>query len=155
MTTELDATATGESRGTPRRGFLESFIGGSLLLLVAGWVATVLAYLAPAKERGEGDSGPLDAGAAADLPEGESKVLTHANNTVLVVHTKDGFVALSAVCTHLGCIVVWDKDSGQLLCPCHAGLFDLRGNVVSGPPPKPLPTFEVSVQDGKIMVAGA
>lgn len=155
MNTELEASGGTLEEGLSRRSFLDRFLIGSGLLFVAGWLTTVLAYLAPAKERGEDGGGPIDAGPLADLPVGQSKVVARDGQNVLVIHTPDGVVALSATCTHLGCVVQFESDTGQIRCPCHAAVFDLRGNVVSGPPPKPLPTFPVTVQDGQILVGGA
>jgi len=57
-------------------------------------------------------------------------------------------VVRSAVCTHLGCIVQWQKERGQFLCPCHAGLFGIDGRVLSGPPPKPLEAIPFTIADG-------
>jgi nitrite reductase/ring-hydroxylating ferredoxin subunit len=53
-------------------------------------------------------------------------------------------VALSAVCTHLGCVVAWQDQAGEFLCPCHGGRFSADGQVLGGPPPKPLETLLVS-----------
>ena len=53
------------------------------------------------------------------------------------------FRAFSAICTHLGCIVKWDPATQKILCPCHAGVFGADGRVLSGPPPRPLPEYEV------------
>ena len=50
----------------------------------------------------------------------------------------DGYRALSATCTHLGCRVSWTPDTKQFHCPCHGGVYDRDGRVVSGPPPAPL-----------------
>ncbi len=58
-----------------------------------------------------------------------------------------GYRALSATCTHLGCGVSWDDTKKQFLCPCHKGVFDRTGTVVSGPPPKPLVRYETRVND--------
>jgi cytochrome b6-f complex iron-sulfur subunit len=65
-----------------------------------------------------------------------------------------GFVAFSKVCTHLGCLVKFDKERQVFICPCHAGTFNLEGNVISGPPPKPLPKFTVR-EEGNNLVIGA
>jgi cytochrome b6-f complex iron-sulfur subunit len=88
-----------------------------------------------------------------DLPEGEAKFFEFAGTAaVLVKAKKGGVVALSAVCTHLGCIVQWDKDKQIFICPCHGGRFTPEGKVISGPPPKPLNTLKATVADGKITV---
>jgi Rieske Fe-S protein len=52
--------------------------------------------------------------------------------------------ALSAVCTHLGCITRYLSDEKAIACPCHGSRFDLEGNVVHGPAPRPLPWLEVT-----------
>ncbi len=58
-----------------------------------------------------------------------------------------GYRALSATCTHLGCGVSWDDAKKQFQCPCHKGVFDRDGKVVSGPPPRPMDRFEVRLND--------
>jgi cytochrome b6-f complex iron-sulfur subunit len=62
-------------------------------------------------------------------------------------------VALSAVCTHLTCTVRFDSETGTLFCPCHNGRFDLGGNVLSGPPPRPLETYAVAVSGADVIVS--
>jgi Rieske Fe-S protein len=62
-----------------------------------------------------------------------------------------GLVAYSDVCTHLSCAVTYQKGSKQLYCPCHEGFFDaVTGEVLAGPPTRPLPLIELAVQDGII-----
>ncbi len=56
--------------------------------------------------------------------------------------------AVSAVCTHLGCNVRWRKDEQRFACPCHAGFYDVEGEVISGPPPRALDRFETRLKDG-------
>jgi menaquinol-cytochrome c reductase iron-sulfur subunit len=58
------------------------------------------------------------------------------------------FTALSAVCTHLGCNVRWSKAASHFTCPCHQGIYDSQGAVISGPPPRPLRQLETRIQDG-------
>jgi len=48
---------------------------------------------------------------------------------------------LSSICTHLGCQVNWKEESNVFICPCHDASFDIDGNVLAGPPPRPLDTF--------------
>jgi cytochrome b6-f complex iron-sulfur subunit len=61
-------------------------------------------------------------------------------------------IAFSAVCTHLGCIVGFNRVRREFICPCHAGRYDLDGNVVYGPPPRPLERLPVRVQGEYIQV---
>ena len=72
------------------------------------------------------------------------------------VFTENGrdFVAMSNSCTHLGCRVRWVADRQEFFCPCHNGVFDKEGNVVSGPPPRPLDRFEVKVENDQLMIFG-
>ena len=73
---------------------------------------------------------------------------------MIVVNTAAGGVkAFSAICTHLGCVVDWNKGKNVIQSPCHDGRFNaVTGAVVSGPPPRALPAYELSVKDGKIYV---
>jgi cytochrome b6-f complex iron-sulfur subunit len=74
---------------------------------------------------------------------------------VLVIHTDQGFRAMSAICTHLGCIVAWNDAKHEFDCPCHAARFDAAGKVIAGPPPGPLPSYPVSVVQGEVVVSGS
>jgi len=68
---------------------------------------------------------------------------------LMIVRTGENEVkALSTVCTHLGCTVSWQDDKQQFYCPCHQGIFDKDGKVLSGPPPRPLDNYKVEL-DGK------
>jgi cytochrome b6-f complex iron-sulfur subunit len=60
---------------------------------------------------------------------------------VWVFRDEKGFYVISAVCTHLGCIV--ERSENQFTCPCHGTLFDAQGKNISGPAPSPLPWFEI------------
>lgn len=80
--------------------------------------------------------------------------ITEEQELNFYVLTENGreFSALSNVCTHLGCRVRWVEDETQFFCPCHNAVFDKQGNVVSGPPPRPLDTFEVKVENGQLFI---
>jgi len=62
------------------------------------------------------------------------------------------FLAFSAVCTHLGCVVTWRPEEKIFFCPCHAGRFSEDGEVLGGPPPKPLPRYAVEAGPGEIVI---
>ncbi len=71
------------------------------------------------------------------------------------VFTEDGqkFIAYSGVCTHLGCGYGFDTTKKIFHCPCHHGLFEVKtGKVIGGPPPRPLDTLPVRVQNGELHV---
>jgi Rieske Fe-S protein len=73
------------------------------------------------------------------------------------IYTDDGrdFIAFSNICTHLGCRVRWIDDQQQFFCPCHNAVFDQNGEVVTGPPPRPLDRFQVKIEDSQIFIQGA
>ena len=137
-----------------RRSFLKYVLLGLSAVATAGGVlAPIIAYLWPQKQAVAASSGPVAIGPAEDLPVGQGRVYSVANKPAIVIHTADGYHALSAVCTHLGCIVGWDAQRGVVACPCHAGFFTVNGDVISGPPPAPLKKYAVQVQGGQIYVS--
>lgn len=78
-----------------------------------------------------------------------------ARQTVFIVWDGSrGVRALSATCTHLGCQVQWDGSAKQFHCPCHGGIYDASGQVLGGPPPRPLDTVDARVDpaDGSVLV---
>lgn len=59
----------------------------------------------------------------------------------------DKVTALSNVCTHLSCRVNWQAEQQSFICPCHDAHFDMEGKVISGPPPRPLDSYPIEVDD--------
>ena len=72
----------------------------------------------------------------------------------ILIHLREGeWRAFEQKCTHLTCAVRYRHEEGKIECPCHNGWFDAdTGNVLQGPPPRPLPQLEVVVKDGKVYV---
>ena len=70
---------------------------------------------------------------------------TRKQSVVFIEKDGDAYRALSATCSHLGCRVNWDAASSTYKCPCHGGVYDREGRVVSGPPPRPLERLNVRV----------
>jgi len=62
------------------------------------------------------------------------------------------FIAMSNICTHLGCRVRWIADQQIFLSPCHFGVFDREGKVISGPPPRPLDRYEVKIENDQLWI---
>lgn len=88
---------------------------------------------------------PPDGPYAAVLAERRSDgwYQTRSERVIYLDREGDGYRALSATCTHLGCRVSWQPGTNQFRCPCHGGVFDREGRVVSGPPPTPLRRLNV------------
>lgn len=133
-----------------RRTFLGLCASGLGAVAVAAASWPLFRYLAP---RSRGEAAGKIVIAEKDVPEGEAKFFEFAGSSAVLVRKRGGgLVALSAVCTHLGCIVQWEKDKQDFLCPCHAGHYSPDGIVTSGPPPKPLKKLPFNVAGGNITV---
>lgn len=77
-------------------------------------------------------------------------------DSAILVRTADGaYHAYGQKCTHLSCPVYYSRDHQRLECPCHEGAFDpATGNVLYGPPPRPLDAIEVETRDGEVWAIG-
>lgn len=69
-----------------------------------------------------------------------------------IVADSGNVIAFSSVCPHLGCTVGWKPEENHFHCPCHDGVFDAKGMVVSGPPPSPMTRMPVKLENGKIFI---
>lgn len=136
-----------------RRRALIVFVN-SIVALIGGGVSAILGAFA-LRPSGRSDTRWVRAGALTDLTPNVPvpRVLAfsrqdgwyreRARETVFLVWDGDKALhALSATCTHLGCQVRWDAQATRFRCPCHGGVFDAHGNVVEGPPPRPLDRVE-------------
>jgi Rieske Fe-S protein len=137
-----------EKRETRREFILKifsivGFLGASLLFL-RNILLYILPRIAPKKER------KILVAREDELKVGEAKMFTIADKDFYIVRTEDGYKVFSAVCTHLGCKVKWETHNRRFYCPCHKGVFDMNGGVVSGPPPRPLDSYKVETA-GKLV----
>jgi cytochrome b6-f complex iron-sulfur subunit len=118
---------------------------------VAGVTIPSAVYLWPARS-----GGPTKKFVTVDIADwkfGSARVLQESGAPILVLREAGGgFVALSAICTHLGCIVQWHPEQRRILCPCHAGVFAADGRVVSGPPPRPLRVYPCEEVGGQLRI---
>jgi cytochrome b6-f complex iron-sulfur subunit len=89
----------------------------------------------------------------SEIPVGDAKEIPLGGVPAIIINRPGkGFIAFSRVCSHLGCLIDYNKAQNRIICPCHGALFDLEGNVVSGPPPKPLQRFPLKVEGESILV---
>ena len=91
-------------------------------------------------------------GAEAKIPMNEAVPMELGGHKLLVLKTEEGVVAFSRRCTDLGCLVSWDRQREQFLCPCHQGIYDKTGKNVAGPPPRPLDRFSIVKRGDQLYV---
>ena len=128
-----------------RRQILNWFLGTSVGALIASVVYPVLRYMTPPKIA-EAATNQIEAGQVNDpqLMERGYKIVRFGAEPVILVKAADNdFRAFSATCTHLDCIVGFQKDRNRMWCNCHGGAYDLTGRNIAGPPPRPLTAFKV------------
>lgn len=133
-----------------RRKFLGICLGGITASVVVAAIYPVYRYLAPLQKDKSVRKVVIP---EQEVPVGVAKFFEYAGSTAVLVRKQSGdLIAFSAVCTHLGCIVQWEKEKQGFLCPCHGGRFSSEGAVISGPPPKALARLPVVVANGTITV---
>jgi len=136
-----------------RRRMIEILLGGGLLGSFASFIYPVLRYLVPPPVAELGGDQVI-AGKTGDLKPNTAKIFRFGNRPGLLIRNTDGsYRALSATCTHLGCIVQYRGDLQEIWCACHNGLYDLNGRNVSGPPPRPLEVYEVHLRGDDVVVS--
>ena len=139
-----------DNNNSNRRTFLGICIGGLTAIAAAAVSWPLFRYLAP---RSGSEAFEKVVMPDKSVIEGEARFFEFAGSAAVIVRKRGGdLVAFSAVCTHLGCIVQWEKDKQAFLCPCHAGRFSADGAVTAGPPPKPLKKLVLSVAGENINV---
>jgi len=143
MSAQDRATAPGAIK---RRSFIDIVLG-------VGFVSTALSFLYPLFRyaippiAAEPATDSVVAGKIAEFRNNSGVVLKFGTKPAILIRTSDGqFRAFSAVCSHLDCTVQYKADTSQIWCACHNGMYDLSGQVISGPPPRPLEAFAVNLR---------
>jgi cytochrome b6-f complex iron-sulfur subunit len=147
----MKATATPAAPPPGRRSFLGwAWLGiGVAALGESVWIAA--SFLRPRRGAPK-DGGSLVVAGPSDRFAPGSVTAFPGGKFYLVRLTDGGFLALHRQCPHLGCSVPWDEASGRFACPCHASAFDLRGDVLAPPAPRPLDLFAVRIENGIVKV---
>ena len=133
-----------------RRDFLKVLWGAAGVLAVAQAGGVALSFLSPRAVEGEFGS-VIEVGTVTDFPSGS--VTPFNNGRFYLVRMADGgFLAVYRKCTHLGCAVPWNQAENRFVCPCHASAFEMDGQVINAPAPRPLDRFAVTIENGIVRV---
>jgi cytochrome b6-f complex iron-sulfur subunit len=139
-----------EKNEPERRRFVEIFLGAGIVASLASFVYPILRFLIP-PPAAELTSDTVLAAKIGDLKPNTGKIFRFGSRPALLMMTADGqYHAVSAVCTHLGCTVQYRTDLHEVWCACHNGMYDVTGRNISGPPPRPLETFDVYIKEDQI-----
>ena len=135
--------------GLDRRQFFIKVGLGSVAVAAVGTAAFAYQFLSPnvlyepspVVNAGKPDRYPADS------------VTLDPQTGIFVVNSPQGFFALQATCTHLGCLTAWKPELGIIACPCHGSKFKRDGTKIEGPAPRPLPWLRMWLSDeGDLMV---
>jgi cytochrome b6-f complex iron-sulfur subunit len=141
----------------PRRAFAKAALGGVGLCYAAAIGYPVYRYLASPAEKAAaaGAITEITLKEAAKLAAGSALIFRFGSKPTLLIHHADGsWVALDAVCTHLGCTVEYLPEKNRIHCACHGGEYDpVTGKNIAGPPPRPLQKYQVKMTDAGVVVS--
>jgi Rieske Fe-S protein len=155
-----------------RRTFTLAAIGTALAAATSIAGAALAFVLGPLRRRAPGESAPLDLGPASAFEalragtSGPEEVVVERTvedgymrrrmkerfAVIPDVKAASGLAALSTTCTHLGCGVSWNGARKAFLCPCHGGEYGPGGEVLAGPPPRPLTRLPLVVSGGRVQL---
>jgi cytochrome b6-f complex iron-sulfur subunit len=136
--------AAGARKLTSRRSFTRNAALGSALIVTAELAAGTVYLLWPNKTGAFG--GEITVGDTS-VPGVEGDPFRHSEGKFYLVHTDAGIQALWWKCVHLGCTVPWVAASREFICPCHGSVYAYNGDRISGPAPRAMDAFPVTVND--------
>jgi cytochrome b6-f complex iron-sulfur subunit len=141
-----------ENRGPSRRSFLGRvwLLLGGVALAEAVWIVTD--FFKPRRRTKDADAGSVVVAGPVDRFEPGSVTAFPEGRFYLARLDDGGFLALHRECTHLGCTVPWVAAEDRFVCPCHASSFDITGDVLSPPAPRPLDVFAVRIENDIVKV---
>jgi cytochrome b6-f complex iron-sulfur subunit len=143
-TTAPAKAQTVEVSPVSRREFLYYIWGASIALLLGEASAAVIWFALPRFR--EGEFGGVIPVSLDDLPTAGDAPVSIPSGRFHVAHTAEGgFVVLYGVCTHLGCLPKWEPVNTRFACPCHGSQYQLDGRYITGPAPRGLDRFPVTI----------
>ncbi len=144
---------TASEPGTTRRRWISYLLGTSFVAVTLSFLYPILRYLVP-PEASEPSLTEFELDMkASDIAPNSGRIVPLGGKPVLLFRTASGELrALTAKCTHLDCTVQYRAERSDIWCACHNGTYDLKGQNVSGPPPRPLAPLEVITRGEKIVL---
>lgn len=125
-----------------------AWIGAGVIVL-GELIAGTFAFLWPRREKEKAEK-IFIAGKVNDLKVGA--VVYFPKERTYLERTEGGFIAFSAVCPHLRCVVNWNEMLKKFECPCHGAKFNPYGVVLEGPPPRPLDLYKLQIVEDKVVI---
>jgi arsenite oxidase small subunit len=144
-------------RKLDRRGFMKTLVGAAGVFAVSSlpWGAVAAKELIGLGDKKYPKQKIVD---VKSIPVGDAVDFHFPgehDSAILIRLSEEKYVAYQNACTHLRCPVFWQKEEGDLLCPCHHGKFDVEtGAPTAGPPRRPLPEIYVKVENGTVYAVG-
>jgi len=156
MSTAQEAAQELGGNRLSRRALIRLGLLGTLGLFILETIGTFLVFFWPRKFGTFG--GVVTIGTPDQFPVASITTIIEAK--MFVSHVPEGFLAMYWKCPHLGCTVQWHPEeqsedtlasAGRFHCPCHGSIYDRHGQIISGPAPRPMDIFKVSLQNGKLV----
>ncbi len=153
---KVPATIAPDDSSFTRRGFVKVAAVGVGVIYAAAIGYPIYKYLESPVNKAIADAAlnTIVLKDADKLPLSSTLMFTFKENPSMLIHfADDSWVALSAVCTHLGCTLHYQPPAPLITCACHGGQYNPHtGQNVGGPPPRPLTKFTTKVDPGKVTV---
>ena len=141
-------------RGATRRDFLNWFLGTTAGAFIVSVLYPLTRYLVPPQVEESTSRTVTLSIKPQEVKANTGQIFRFGSQPAILVNTPAGELkAFAAACTHLACIVQYRSDISHIWCACHNGHFDLNGQNIEGPPPKPLEQYTVNVRSDQIIVS--
>jgi cytochrome b6-f complex iron-sulfur subunit len=146
---KMDIQMPNENKSISRRRLMGYAWMGAVAIVIGELIGGTIAFLWP-RRKGPRVETVFIAGKVTDFKVGE--VIPFRKERTFIMRTEGGFLAISAICTHLNCVVNWNELLKKFECPCHGAKFNQNGEVLEGPPPRPLNLHKLQIVAGNVVV---
>lgn len=141
----------GKKKHMNRREFLNFAWLASLGFLTVNFAGVTYLFVMPRFKAGE-FGGVYPFGTVSNLPGVTDAPQNIPTVKLWMSNTEQGAIAIYKVCTHLGCLYNWSDQSNRFVCPCHGSQFEKDGQFITGPAPRNLDRFHLSiVKNGQVL----